>query len=128
MKNTTLIKRKVTNWIKCQLRKIGIIPFTNERIPKGIDRDIRTFIRVYYEGWESNDEVAAINKHGLQSLGITNIKVNNKKSKIIVIITLVRPGILIGKGGSEIDNLTRYLSEHMDKPVVIHVIESRLWG
>ena len=128
MKNTILIKRRVTNWIKHQLRKVGILPSTSERIPKGIDKEVRTCIRVYYEGWEPNDEVAAINKHGLKSLEITNIKVNNKKLKIIITITLTRPGILIGKGGSEIDNLTQYISEYMDKPVIINIIESRLWG
>lgn len=71
-------------------------------------------------------------KSHLSSLGITNIEVEfGDKSKDIfdyeVTITLERPGLLIGKGGRTINELTKTLSEELEGEVKIYIHESSLW-
>ena len=59
----------------------------------------------------------------LNELGITDISLKNG----VLAITLLRPGLLIGKKGSTIDQLQKYLSE--DKALLkIKIIESKLWS
>jgi ribosomal protein S3 len=93
-----------------------------------IDWKIRHHIKGYFDGYEHYDEKWTLQKVYTHQLGITDIKVKDNKSNIIITITLLRPGLLIGKAGCEIDNLTKKLTEWMNKPVTIKIIESRLWG
>ena len=58
---------------------------------------------------------------------ITDIQSKFKSNKIIVTITLDKPGLLIGKGGRGIDQLIEYLTKRFDKEVRIKIIESKLW-
>ena len=58
---------------------------------------------------------------------ITDIKVKKKKFFLEITITLVRPGLLIGKGGRTIDGLKKYLEKLLDVFVEIKVKESKLW-
>lgn len=60
--------------------------------------------------------------------GITEIQVVEVKKVIHVTITTTRPGTVIGEGG-ECSNYIRDFVSRMedDKPVKIHVVESRLW-
>lgn len=60
-------------------------------------------------------------------LEITDIQSKFKSNEIIITITLGRPGLLIGKGGKDIDKLTKYLTRRFDKEVQIKIIESKLW-
>ena len=62
-----------------------------------------------------------------QSLEITDVVVKNKRSCVKVTITLGRPGILIGKGGNNIDAITLYLERVLEKKFEIKMIESKLW-
>ena len=62
-----------------------------------------------------------------QSLEITDVVVKNKRSYVEVTITLGRPGLLIGKGGSTIDALILYLERVLEKKFEIKIIESKLW-
>jgi ribosomal protein S3 len=63
----------------------------------------------------------------LGSLGITDMKFRKFKSKILLTITLERPGLLIGRYGKTIDALKKRLSDLKNFPVEIFIIESRLW-
>ena len=56
------------------------------------------------------------------NLGVTNIEVMGNK----ITIKLMRPGILIGLRGTNIDSLTAYLSLHLDQNVKINIIEDRI--
>ena len=123
---------KTLNWIKKQLRRLGILPSISEKRPSMYYRTVVGYIRSYFDGYffgEQDDSfIWSLSKVKTYQLGITKIKVNNKKSKVIITITLVRPGLIIGVKGSEIDNLIKKLSEWLNKPVEIKIIESRLWG
>ena len=64
----------------------------------------------------------------IMELGITNFDFAEYDDKIVITITLVRPGLLIGKAGSTLIKLEEHLSNRIiNKPVKISVIESDLW-
>lgn len=88
----------------------------------------KSMIRVFFNGVKDENGSTYIPSKGccnLDTLGITNLHFKNLKGKIILTITLERPGLLIGKSGSIIRKLVEYLS--IDKPVEIKIIESKLW-
>jgi ribosomal protein S3 len=55
------------------------------------------------------------------------IEVKTKKSEIIVTITLGRPGLFIGKQGRTLDEIRKYLSDTLEKPVKIQLMEYDVW-
>lgn len=57
-----------------------------------------------------------------------HIGVVTRKSNIVVTITLGRPGLLIGKGGQTIDEITKRLSDWLEKPVKIKINEYSVWS
>ena len=57
-----------------------------------------------------------------------HIGVVTRKSDIVVTITLGRPGLLIGKGGETIDEITKHLSDWLKKPVKIKINEYSVWS
>jgi ribosomal protein S3 len=77
--------------------------------------------------FESTEYSTANVPMSISTLGITHLKFRQMKSGTVEItITLVRPGLIIGKAGKTIDSLTEYLSVG-EVPVHINVVESRLW-
>lgn len=93
-------------------------------VPTRIQQRLKRKFRAFFEGWETNDE--AVVQIPVERLGVTNIEMIKSKGNIELEVTLERPGLLIGKGGSTIDALQKYLSE-VDNPVVIKIVESKLW-
>ena len=61
----------------------------------------------------------------IKELGIRYITIKDKGKEIILTICLERPGLFIGRGGSEIDNLKTYMATSMNKPINFNIIESR---
>jgi ribosomal protein S3 len=62
------------------------------------------------------------------SLEITNITVKEtKKDRLIINITLQRPGLLIGKEGKTINALEKYLEMLYETRITILIHESKLW-
>ena len=57
-----------------------------------------------------------------------HIGVVTRKSDIVVTITLGRPGLLIGKSGQTIDEITKRLSDWLEKPVKIKINEYSVWS
>lgn len=57
-----------------------------------------------------------------------HIGVVTSKSDIVVTITLGRPGLLIGRGGQTIDEITKRLSDWLEKPVKIKINEYNVWS
>lgn len=61
-----------------------------------------------------------------------HIGVVTSKTDIVVTITLGRPGLLIspiyGKGGRTIDEITKLLSDWLEKPVKIKINEYSVWS
>lgn len=56
-------------------------------------------------------------------LGIFGIDVDTQNETIDVTIRLKRPGFLIGKGGQDIDKITKELKRVFNMPTTIHIIE-----
>ena len=113
------MRTKIINW----LLKLLQPKFTKEQIKR--INFTKSILKTYFDGCY---EVDPIEKNiTTYSLGITNIEFHFEKDLLILSITLLRPGLLIGKGGRTIDKLSEHLNGSK-KPVKIHIIESKLWN
>ena len=59
---------------------------------------------------------------GTWQLHHVGVKTNNN-NKVVITIVLGRPGLLIGKGGRNIEKITNNLSRWLEKPVEIKIVE-----
>ena len=66
-------------------------------------------------------------KMSRESFLITDVSIKLGEEKHILTITLERPGILIGKGGKDINSLTERLTKELGHPIEIHIIEDKQW-
>ena len=64
-------------------------------------------------------------KKALYSAGVPTIEIERDSSKVKIFIHCSRPGVVIGKGGSEIENLQNKVAAMIGKPVSISIIEER---
>lgn len=61
-------------------------------------------------------------------LRVTNVSMTLGKEEHTIIITLERPGLLIGKAGKDINALTERLTKGLGHPIKIKVIEDKQWN
>ena len=84
--------------------------------------------------WFAKDEVFAdtlvedykLRKMLLKQLapaGVPKIEIERDASKVRIHIHCAKPGIVIGKGGSEIDKLRQQCEKFLNKPVTINIVE-----
>ncbi len=59
----------------------------------------------------------------LASAGVPKIEIERDASKVRIHIHCAKPGIVIGKGGSEIEKLRVVCEKFLNKPVTINIIE-----
>ena len=59
----------------------------------------------------------------LAEKGIASVEIERKKKKCEVIIHSAKPGVLIGKGGEEIEKLKKTLSSIVKHPVQVSVVD-----
>lgn len=64
-------------------------------------------------------------KKQLYSAGIPKIEIERDASKVRVHIHCAKPGMVIGKGGTEIEKLRMQCEKMLGKPVVINIVEVR---
>ena len=64
-------------------------------------------------------------KKQLYSAGIPKIEIERDASKVRVHIHCAKPGMVIGKGGTEIEKLRQQCEKMLGKPVVINIVEVR---
>ena len=62
-------------------------------------------------------------KNSLYSAGIPKIEIERDSTKIRIYIHCARPGVVIGKGGAEIERLRLQLEKKLGKPVVVNIVE-----
>ena len=62
-------------------------------------------------------------KKRLYSAGVPKIEIERSATKVRLIIHCSKPGMIIGKGGSEIDKLRNEISAKIGKPVIIDTVE-----
>ena len=53
------------------------------------------------------------------------IEIERDSAKMRIFIHCARPGIIVGKGGSEIEKLQKTLSDMVGKPVSVSIVEVR---
>lgn len=59
----------------------------------------------------------------LKAAGVPKIEIERDKTKVRININCAKPGIIIGKGGAEIEKLKSFCEKLIGKPVVINIIE-----
>ena len=64
-------------------------------------------------------------KKQLYSAGVPKIEIERDASKVRIHIHCAKPGMVIGKGGSEIEKLRQQCEKMLGKPVVINIVEVR---
>ena len=64
-------------------------------------------------------------KKQLYSAGVPKIEIERDASKVRIHIHCAKPGMVIGKGGSEIEKLRLQCEKTLNKPVVINIVEVR---
>lgn len=62
-------------------------------------------------------------KKRLYGAGVPKIEIERDANRVRVIIHCAKPGMIIGKGGSEIDKLRNELVAKLGKPVIIDTVE-----
>ncbi len=111
------MKKKFLTWLYNYLQP----KYTKEQKLK-INR-FKHHFRNYFEG--CYDDYTPIVAIPIKLFEITDILFEFENENLIATIVLVRPGILIGKGGNVIDGLNTYLlKDNME----VHIKESKLWN
>lgn len=64
-------------------------------------------------------------KKQLYSAGVPKIEIERDASKVRIHIHCAKPGLVIGKGGTEIEKLRQQCENMLGKPVVINIVEVR---
>lgn len=64
-------------------------------------------------------------KETLYSAGVPKIEIERDSAKVRIFIHCSRPGVVIGKGGSEIEKLRANVEKMIGKPVAISIVEVR---
>ncbi len=64
-------------------------------------------------------------KKNLYQAGVPRIEIERDSAKMRIFIHCARPGIIVGKGGSEIEKLQKTLSDMVGKPVAVSIVEVR---
>lgn len=64
-------------------------------------------------------------KNKLQEAGVPKIEIERDSQKVRVFIHCAKPGLVIGKGGAEIEKLRLEIESIVKKPVSVNVIEIR---
>ena len=64
-------------------------------------------------------------KNKLYSAGIAKIEIERSNAKVKINIHCSRPGVVIGKGGADIENLRKEMEAMIGKAVALNIIEIR---
>lgn len=64
-------------------------------------------------------------KKALYSAGVPTIEIERDSSKVRIYIHCSRPGVVIGKGGAEIERIRLSVEKMIGKPVAISIVEVR---
>ena len=68
-------------------------------------------------------EIRTYLKKRLYSAGVSKIEIERASDRVKIIIYTAKPGIVIGKGGAEIEKLRLQCEKMLKKPVVINIVE-----
>ena len=72
-----------------------------------------------------DDKIRKYLKKTLYSAGVPTIEIERDSNKVRIYIHCSRPGVVIGKGGAEIERIRLSVEKMIGKPVAISVVEVR---
>ena len=64
-------------------------------------------------------------KTNLYQAGIPKVEIERESAKVRIFIHCAKPGMIVGKGGAEIEKLQETVSKMINKPVAISIVEVR---
>jgi len=111
------LNRKIKKFKKSWNKYIVMYSFLIKKEDKN-DRNVKHWFENFFE-YEN------INNYAWE---LHYIETKTNKTNIVITIVLGRPGLLIGKGGKTIDNITKKLSDFLELPVKIKIIEHNVFG
>lgn len=114
-----------------KIKKFFINFFGNKENEKELKRktfEIKNLFRTYFEGfyYDGSFIQEPIDPILIKNFEITDFTIDFLENETVINITLVRPGLLIGKGGKTIDGVRDYIRKFYAS-TRIHLIESNLW-
>ena len=59
----------------------------------------------------------------LEPAGVPKVEIERDASRVRIFIHCAKPGIVIGRGGAEIDKLKAICEKKLDRPVIINIVE-----
>ena len=62
-------------------------------------------------------------KNKLYSAGVSKIEIERASDRVKIIVYTAKPGVVIGKGGSEIEKVKAELQKMTDKKVIVDIKE-----
>ena len=77
----------------------------------------------FAEPLEEDVKIRNYISYRLPSAGISSVEINRTSKKVSVTIHTARPGIIIGKGGQEVDKLKEEIKKLTGKDVQINIFE-----
>ena len=89
------------------------------------DWDSRWFVKkaVFGDTLVEDYNLRNLLKKQLMAAGVPKLEIERDASKVRVHIHCAKPGMVIGKGGSEIEKLRVQCEKFLGKPVVINIVE-----
>ena len=89
------------------------------------DWDSRWFVKdeVFGDTLVSDYKLRKFLTARLAGAGVAKIEIERDNAKVRVIIRCAKPGIVIGKGGTEIEKLRKEVENFVGKPAAVNVIE-----
>ena len=89
------------------------------------DWDSRWFVKdeVFGETLVSDYKLRKFLTARLAGAGVAKIEIERDNAKVRVIVRCAKPGIVIGKGGTEIEKLRKEVEDFVGKPAAVNVIE-----
>jgi len=98
--------------------------------PKGLrigiirDWDSRWFADKNYKEFLHEDiRIRRYLKKRFYAAGISNVEIERAASRVKVSIHTAKPGIVIGRGGTEVENLRKYLERMTGKQINVNIVE-----
>jgi small subunit ribosomal protein S3 len=70
-----------------------------------------------------DNEIRKYLKKKLYSAGVSKIEIERASDRVKVIIHTAKPGVVIGKGGAEIEKLKAELQKRIDKKLIVDIKE-----
>ncbi|MBO7737182.1 MAG: 30S ribosomal protein S3, partial [Clostridia bacterium] len=89
------------------------------------DWDSRWFVKdeVFGDTLVSDYKLRKFLTARLAGAGVAKIEIERDNAKVRVIVRCAKPGIVIGKGGTEIEKLRKEVENFVGKPAAVNVIE-----